>query len=410
MNRVACITTVPTLTPRQQLQVKTLKETGFKIKVICWDRSGVHEREEEKNGIRFLRIYPWLRSHKVMKHSKQALSTLWGYSSEKGIKTIICLVSLWIRMFKKIIFESVDVIVCFHYALLPLAVVTGILKRAKIVYDIAEFNMDLIYNWLPSWARSYGAVIERFEDVCVRRVNGVTCIPDRRGFIFKRHYKNCKNIQVILNVPELKSRIESELYGELKKKYNKNYIIVYGGALKIDKGIEHALEAIKMIREKYRNIKLVLIGSCVGDDTWYIEKYVNENSLEDNVDIVTFQPYERLETFYACGHIGLNLPSYGGNPKRNLAIGTSRKNLDYLKASLPVIVPDVGEMGRLVREEQCGRIVEIWDGVNVAKAILFLLENRSKAEGMRKSGHKAFLAKYNWDIEKEKLLKVYQWL
>jgi hypothetical protein len=45
------------------------------------------------------------------------------------------------------------------------------------------------------------------------------------------------------------------------------------------------------------------------------------------------------------------------------------KNFYSLKASLPVLVSDVGEMGRLVREEQCGLIVEVLDGVNVAKAI-----------------------------------------
>lgn len=410
MNKVACITTIPTLTPRQQIQVKTLEETGFRVKVICWDRCKIHEKEEMKNGIHFLRKYPWFHPNKTVKHSSQAVSTLWGYSSEKGIKTILSLSSLWIRMFKELIFKDIDIIVCFHYALLPLAVVVGTMKRIKIVYDIAEFNEDLIYSWLPLWLRSCAMIIERFEDICVKKIHGVTCVPDRKGLLFKRHYSNCKNIQVIFNVPEVNICIMPTLYRELKEKYNGNYVVVYGGALKINKGIEHAIEAIKIVKEKYRNIKLVLIGSCSGDDTWNIEKIVSENSLENNIDIVTFQPYENLGTYYSCGNIGLNLHSYSDNYERKLTIGNSRKNIDYLKASLPLIVPDFGEMGRLVREEKCGLIVEVWNGINIAKAILYLMENPSKTDEMVKNGHKAFLYKYNWDIEKEKLLKVYNGL
>ena len=407
MTKVTCITTVPTLTARQQIQLKTLRETGFRVKVFCMDRIGMHARKEERNGIKFLRISPRNRKN-MIKHHTQCVSTLWGYSGDRGIKTKLSLLALWLKMLKELACDEVDIIVCFHYVLLPLAVLVGAVKRAKIVYDISEFNIDSVQSWMPSWLGAASGFVDQFEDICVRRVHGVTCVPDRNNSIFIRHYSNCKNIQVISNVPEISSKIDPALHKELSDKFVNKYVVVYAGPFKLDRGMNHALEAIKIVRDKYSDIKLVLIGSCVGDDTSEIERYVADNFLEENVDIVTFQPYERLETYYACGDIGLNLRSSYGNYDKNLTIGNSRKNFDYLKAALAVVMPEVGEMGRLIKEEECGVIVDVWDGGNVAKALLYLIENPSTTEAMKKRGHKAFLTKYNWDIEKKKLLEVYK--
>jgi hypothetical protein len=99
-------------------------------------------------------------------------------------------------------------------------------------------------------------------------MHGVTCISDRQAIIFKRHYKKSENIEVILNGPDLKRQIESDRYLKLKEEYNCNHVIVYGGALKINKAIAHVLDASKFAREKYINIKFSFIGSFVGADTW----------------------------------------------------------------------------------------------------------------------------------------------
>ena len=82
--------------------------------------------------------------------------------------------------------------------------------------------------------------------------------------------------------------------------------------------------------------------------------------------------------------------------------------MDYIKSFLPLIVPDLGEIGLLVRQENCGLIVPTCDATNIAQAIIYLLNNPSKAKIMGQNGHRAFLQRYNWNIEKKKLLNVYK--
>ena len=407
MKKIACITTIPNLTPRQQLQLKALKGNGFDVNVICWDRSGTFSKEEIVDDVFFLRIQPKQKADKITRKKNQAAITLWGYSSEKGPKTLAVLFGLWIRMFKQLINEKVDVIHCFHYALFPLAVLSAKIKKIQVVYDISEFNVDHALNWIPSAFRSFGKLVERFEDMLVRQVDGVTCVPDRQGMIYGRHLKNCKNIEIILNVPELESRIDQDLHSKLKLKYSGNKVVVYAGALRVNKGIMEAVKAIEKVRDTYPNIKLLLIGSSIGDDTGLIVEYITDQKLDDNVDIIPFQPYENLQTYYLCAHIGLCLP-YRGKYEENLTIGNTRKNIDYIKSFLPLIVPDLGEMGLLVQQENCGLIVPTCDATSIAQAILHLLNNPSKAKEMGQNGHRAFLQRYNWNIEKKKLLNVYK--
>ena len=102
------------------------------------------------------------------------------------------------------------------------------------------------------------------------------------------------------------------------------------------------------------------------------------------------------------------MPNYSGNYAKNLTIGNSRKDLDYIKSFLPIIVPNVGGMGLLVKEENCGLVLPSCNATSIAQAILYLLNNPSKAKEMGQNGHKAFREKYNWDIEKKKLLQVYR--
>ena len=106
MKKIACITTNPNLTPRQQLQLKALRENGFDVNVICWDRSGTFSKEEIVDDVLFLRIQPKQKADKITRNKKQSSITLWGYSSEKGPKTLAILFGLWIRMFRQLINEK----------------------------------------------------------------------------------------------------------------------------------------------------------------------------------------------------------------------------------------------------------------------------------------------------------------
>jgi glycosyltransferase involved in cell wall biosynthesis len=79
-----------------------------------------------------------------------------------------------------------------------------------------------------------------------------------------------------------------------------------------------------------------------------------------------------------------------------------------MQFGIPIVAPMFGEVGQIVQEEECGILVDTTDPQQIANAIIYLLEHPEEARAMGKRGRKAIEEKYNWEIEKKKLLKVYQ--
>ena len=78
-----------------------------------------------------------------------------------------------------------------------------------------------------------------------------------------------------------------------------------------------------------------------------------------------------------------------------------------MAAELPVIASRFGESANFVKECNGGLLVNPQDTGEVANAIMWLLENPLEAEAMGKRGQDMIFKKYNWELESERLLDLY---
>lgn len=83
------------------------------------------------------------------------------------------------------------------------------------------------------------------------------------------------------------------------------------------------------------------------------------------------------------------------------------KLFEYMLAGMPVVASKYGELGRFVKEEQCGVLVEPTDAEAVAAAVQTLLNDSQLAEAMGRRGRDAVYRKYNWNQEVQHLLDLY---
>jgi len=83
------------------------------------------------------------------------------------------------------------------------------------------------------------------------------------------------------------------------------------------------------------------------------------------------------------------------------------KLFEYMSAELPVIASNFPLWKEIIEKNQCGICVDPCKPEEIASAIEWLASNKEKAIEMGKNGRRAVLEKYNWDIEKKKLLSVY---
>lgn len=407
--KVVYLATLPDLIPRLQLQTKTLVEEGYDVTLVGWDRRSTRPHDEEINRVRHIRLPPYISATTDgVSGPKSPETTFWGVPGQKGLRMLARMPFLYLNLAKVLAQLDPDVLHCCHVSLLPLAAVLGKLKGKKVLYEASDFYISQSFWNLPRSLHSLKRVAIFVEGLFVRLVDGVICIPSRDSMLARGYSKNNSNVTEISNVPLLESFLDEGLRRDLAERFAGRKVIVYAGAISNGKGILNIVKAMGLVRNNHPAAKLVLIGGTIGDDTAGIEKYVRENGLEAHVEVVPFQPYQKLNTYYSAAEIGLVLVDKQYASK--LAKGTSRKLIEYMKAALPLLATDDGDIGEMIREEGCGLFVNVLDPDDIARAIERLLGDPSGARSMGERGRKAFERSYNWDKEKEKFLQVYSGL
>jgi glycosyltransferase involved in cell wall biosynthesis len=78
-----------------------------------------------------------------------------------------------------------------------------------------------------------------------------------------------------------------------------------------------------------------------------------------------------------------------------------------MRAGLPIIASDFPGLRAIVRENNCGCLINPEDIDQLVEAMIFLLSHPEEARKLGENGKKGFETRYNWSREEKKLLTVY---
>ena len=84
------------------------------------------------------------------------------------------------------------------------------------------------------------------------------------------------------------------------------------------------------------------------------------------------------------------------------------KMFEYMAAGVPVIASDFALWRQIIEGNQCGLCVDPLDPQAIAAAIDYLIANPTEAKQMGLNGQRSVRERFNWSIEEQKLLKLYQ--
>jgi glycosyltransferase involved in cell wall biosynthesis len=145
---------------------------------------------------------------------------------------------------------------------------------------------------------------------------------------------------------------------------NKIYDIVFFAKVTKEKGFGDLLESLAILKNKFPNISLLVIGS--GNIEFYKIK-VNELGLTNNITWAGFLPTQAdVHKMASQAKISV-LPTY-----HDIISGTILESL-FLK--LPVVAYNVGSIHEVNEKEEIISLVDKLDVGGLAKAIEFLLDN-----------------------------------
>ena len=373
--------------PRRLLFLNSLSEKGFKIQCILWDRKGNLPICENQNGI------------DIKRFKRKA--------EYANIKASIKFPNIYYKFFMMIFHEGFDVIHCGHFALLPLALIMAKIRKAKLVYDVSEFFIDDFFRRLPRILAPIHTLATMFESIFVKHVDGVICTPSYQKIMENRYIKCNPNVLVIMNVPELVNEPgNTDALENLVQIYLGRQIIIFSGSILLERGALIILEAVSKVKLLFPNVILLYIGTIFEDIRVKINDMISTLDLKGNVDFVGHVSYFTLPLYLNIGDVAVSLYLPVSRWEK-LTKGNARQFGDFMQAGLPVVASNFNEISLVVKEEDCGILVEPTSSAEIADAICLILKNPKLSRRLAANGKNAVKGGYNWSFESNRLMTFY---
>ena len=270
------------------------------------------------------------------------------------------------------------------------------LKRQgkKVVFDSHEYYREQIRvkAYLPRLvAKIISVLYTIIEEYVLARIDGVIFPCTKDG---KHPFQGqCRHVAVVNNTPKLQ-----ELYDQYDPKIIKHErSVCYIGSLTETRGVTNAIKAA-------HNSNATLYLGGLFDSEEY--KRVVQNMPEYNSVkyLGLLDRNQVVETLQSC-RIGMaNLLNVG---QYNSFDNLPTKVYEYMALGLPVILSKSKYNEESIDRYKFGITIDPEDVGETAKAISFLLDNPQAAEIMGQNGRTAIRDVYNWDIDFNELLALY---
>jgi glycosyltransferase involved in cell wall biosynthesis len=174
--------------------------------------------------------------------------------------------------------------------------------------------------------------------------------------------------------------------------------LVYLGNLDGSRGLDTAIEALALLRDRGRYVKLTIIGT--GPNIGQNRELAKALAVTDRVAITGRLPFTQVEKIMAQANAGL-IPHYR-TPAWNTTI--PNKLYDFMAMGKPVVVSDALPTARIVNEVQCGIVFRERDPQHLAAAIEALGDEARRRE-LGERGRRAFETRYNWAVDERPLFE-----
>lgn len=283
----------------------------------------------------------------------------------------------------------------FHFhdpELIPIGLLLKIFGK-KVIYDVHEdVSSQILYKyWIHKKLRiPISVAFKTFESFAAKFFDGiVTATPHIKSIFIKKNKNTC-------NVNNYPIKEESVDYDFINIKKKNERVLCYIGGISKERGIFEVLKALEGT-----DIKLHLAGSVSPKN---LLKALEKEKGWKNV--VYFGLVSRPEAASILSNSRIGICTF--HPIEAHIHAVPNKIFEYMNAGVPVIVSRFHCWEELLRDTDNAFFVDPLNPNEIREAVKALIEDEKKCIDMGIRGLKAVKEKYNWDIEKEKLINLYK--
>lgn len=262
-------------------------------------------------------------------------------------------------------------------------------KPKLVVYDSHEVQTDRTgYN--KTFVRIFEKALLIFVDKMIVE-NETRAKYNEKIYGFKPEV--LYNYSELLDIKEFKSaNIHKMLNLDKKEK-----ILLYQGGIQKGRGLENLIEAMDFIEEGH----LVFIGD--GNLKNDLINKAKKSFVKGRIHFVDKVELADLPSYTKDAFIGFQVLQ---NICFNHFSASSNKLFEYIMAEVPVITCNFPEISKVVNENKIGLVIDSHKVKEIAQAVNKIIKDDNLYNYFKDNTVKTKKI-YNWEIEKEKLIKVY---
>lgn len=169
-----------------------------------------------------------------------------------------------------------------------------------------------------------------------------------------------------------------------------NLKVLFIGGITKNRGLEVLIEGVRIARKIEKRIQLVIYG--YGPDTEYVDyiaKSVSKFGGQYMGKIAHNEVPAIIEDSFVCVSPAIKSTKYND-------LGEPMKLFEYMAGGRPVIGSNIKQQERIIKSEKCGIIYNDKSPMELAEALLTVIQDPQKAQIYAKNGREAIEKRWSW--------------
>lgn len=282
------------------------------------------------------------------------------------------------------------------------ALIVKALCGGKAVFDMHEHAPTEFAKFFPKPLQKF---IEKLTVVFMRLFARYTDLIILTRESFEEPWRGLKTPRVtVINTNHLQPACR-QIPELLKEKYGHRPTIIHQGLFGDVRGSYQLLEAMKRLVREIPDLQCLVLGEYVyGSEAAYRDA-IRKAGLQDHIHMLGVVSFEAVPAYIAAAQVGLILFQPG---LLNHTLAMPHKLFDYMREIRPVVAPAFAiEVAHIVRENDCGILVDVTSPEAIAGAVSRLLRDPEEAARLGRNGREAVEKKYNWQQDERRLLTAF---
>ncbi len=377
--------------PRVENEAEALIKKGHQVFLFCLKYNNESDNEQI-NGIQVKRY-----TSNKLEYKLSALAYTFPFYTNIMAKKIIYFLS----KFKIEIIHIHDMVIA-----------DAVLKANKkfdlpVVLDLHE-NRPEIMKLYPHLQKFPGKFLispkkwKEKEKEFIKKVDRIIVVTqEAKDEIESRLGINDDKIKVISNTVKKSFYSEAILDKRIIDKYKDKFVILYLGDTGLRRGLLTAIEAVKDLKLKIKNLKLVVVGSNTSDSI--LKDQVKKYSLEKYVDFEGWKDVGLFPSYIAASAIGIS-PLH-----RNIHHDTTYANklFQYMSFGKPILVSNAISQKNLIDKTKSGLVHQEKNANNFTEKVLELYKNPELRKELGTNGKNFIENEFCWEKISKNLVDLY---